>query len=177
MSKEFYIAELKYTDGQRVEMGDAPSYVVVEKDKEYLGDGVNLTRFVNLFSGEEYPTFSRSRDTGLYRYGDPADLTGDGIQYGCGLIQESTEMKEGPCYLLTGEKMENISRKDIENMVIYSSRYFKDRIRIMNIRGMNGMAARKTIFNDLKKQDEMVEYFNERGASVSVFRSGRKLRR
>ena len=163
MSKECYVAELKYTDGNRVEMGEAPSYVIVEKANEDLGDGAIYTRFVNLFTGEEYPTFSRSKTIGLYRYDDnPDDMTDDGSSmYGCGLIQESTDMKEGPCYILTGEKMENISRKDIENMIIYSNRYFKDRTRIMNRRGMRDLASRRIIFEDKNDYDKMVGYFNE----------------
>lgn len=159
MSKECYVAELKYTDGERVEVGEAPSYVIVRKIKDDYGDGVVNTRFVNLFTGEEYPTFSRSSRIGQYYYDDK----GNEVQVGCKLVQESTEIKEGPCYILTREKMENIPTEDIENMVIYSSRYFKDRVRIIERRGISNIGIRRIIFRDLKSQDAMIEYFNERG--------------
>lgn len=161
MNKECYVAELKYTDGERVEIGEAPSYVIVEKIQDDLGDGVKYTRFVNVFSFEEFPAFSRSSRIGQYYY----DSNGNEHQVGCKLVQESTDMEEGPCYILTGEKMENLSNDDLANMVIYSSRFFKDRIRIMRRRNMASLAARRIINNDLDAQDKMVEYFKERGVN------------
>jgi hypothetical protein len=59
--------------------------------------------------------------------------------------------------------MENIPVQDIENMIIYSSRYFKDRTRIMNRRGMRDMWSRRVIFEDSKKREGMIDYFVERG--------------
>ena len=175
MSKEYYIAELKYTDGQRVEMGETPSYVVVKKVNEDLGDGVIYTRFINLFTFEEYPTFSRSRSVGLYRYGERDDMTGDGSMYGCSLIQESSDMKDGPCYILTGEKMNNLPIEDIENMVIHSKRYFKDRARLIRRRrGVNDFASWKIIREDTKKYNSLVDYFNSRDCNDFNIKTGRK---
>ena len=157
-NNEYYVAELKYTDGSRVELGDAPSYAIVQKFQEDLGDGHFYTRFVNIFSGEEYPAYSRSNSCGQYYYND----RGEEYQIGCRLIQESTEMKKGPCYLLTNERMENISKTDIENMVINSNRYFKDRVGILNRRGKKDLATRRIIFEDQRKQEELLDYFAER---------------
>ena len=158
-NNEYYVAELKYTDGNRVEMGEAPSYVVVQKQEDRFEDDLTYTRFVNIFTNEEYPTFSRSNKYGQYYY----DADGEEHQVGCKLIQESTTMKEGPCFILTRERMENIPVQDIENMIIYSSRYFKDRARIMNRRGMRDMWSRRVLFEDSKKREEMLDYFVERG--------------
>ena len=158
-NSEYYVAELKYTDGQRVEIGQAPSYVVVEKQVDRFEDGLTYTRFVNVITNEEYPAFSRSNKYGQYYY----DLEGEEYQVGCKLIQESTTMKKGPCFILTRERMENIPVQDIENMIIYSSRYFKDRARIMNRRGMRDMWSRRVIFEDSKKREGMIDYFVERG--------------
>ena len=174
MSRECYVAELKYTDGQRVEIGDAPSYVVVEKVNEDLGDGVIYTRFINLFTFEEYPTFSRSNSVGLYRYGERDDKTGDGRMYGCGLIQESSDMKEGPCYILTEERMDNMLTEDIENMVIHSKRYFKDRARLVRRRGVNDFASWKIIREDTKNYNSLVDYFNSRDCNEFNIKTGRK---
>ena len=158
-NSEYYVAELKYTDGNKVEMGEAPSYVVVEKQVDRFEDGLTYTRFVNIITNEEYPAFSRSNKYGQYYY----DADGEEHQVGCKLIQESTIMKKGPCFILTRERMENIPVQDIENMIIYSSRYFKDRARIMNRRGMRDMWSRRVLFEDSKKHEEMLGYFVERG--------------
>ena len=89
-NNEYYVAELKYTDGNRVEMGEAPSYVVVQKQEDRFEDGLTYTRFVNVITNEEYPAFSRSNKYGQYYY----DADGEEHLVGCKLIQESTTMKE-----------------------------------------------------------------------------------
>ena len=67
-NNEYYVAELKYTDGNRVETGEVPSYVVLQKQEERFEDGLTYTRFVNVFTNEEYPAFSRSNKYGQYYY-------------------------------------------------------------------------------------------------------------
>ena len=157
MIKECFVAELKmYEKGRGVELSDVLSYDVIYKDE----DG----NYRNLFNKDEsFTTLERVRNYSNYYYTDE----GDEIPYGTKVKLVSEKDKTGPCRVLTGTRFENIKENDLENMIICSEDYYKNRIGIIGNKydrfHVSNLKEREVIFNDLHKLNKLNEFFNERG--------------
>lgn len=118
-TKNLYLAELKRCDKDRgVELMDPLSYVFVYQQDD---------SFYNIITKEEYPTYKRvpySNDTA------------DGEDYGTKVKLLNNIDVTGPCYLLTSAKgkelfaKDSVELKEIENYILNSSYFFKDRVDI-----------------------------------------------
>ena len=120
---KLHLAELKYFDMQNngIELSEPASYVVVYE----IEDG----KFLNALDPfEELPTFERIPCT--------TNIYGGQDYYGSKIRVLTDNYSTGPCWLLCDEKFRRslpgmeIPLSEIENYVLDSSLYFKDRLDI-----------------------------------------------
>ncbi len=123
---KLHLAEVKYFDVKHngIELTDPASLVIV-----YGSDG----HYVNALSPyEEFPTFKRSRESN--------DYDGMGEYYGTKVIQLTEEASTGACWVLRNrddfsEKLpEQVTVQELEDYVLESPYYFKDRLDIAKAR-------------------------------------------
>ena len=157
MIKECFIAELKmYEKGRGVELSPVLSYDVVFKDN----DG----EYRNVFNRDEsYTTLERVKNISNYYYTD----TGEEIPFGTKVRLISEKDETGPCWVLTGTSFQNIKKEDLENMITYSSDFYKDRASIIERHfdryHVTNLRERKIIGNDLFELNKLNDFFKERG--------------
>ena len=120
--KDLYLAELKYYDEEHngVEFGEELSLVVLSSFKK--GDETIYYNVLN--EGEVLPTFGRSMEYGQY------DENGE--QYGTMMRHLGGKLQTGPCWVLRHnldnyDLEEPVTREAIEDAVLNSEYYFKDR--------------------------------------------------
>lgn len=118
-TKNLYLAELKRCDKDKgVELMDPLSYVFVFQQND---------SFYNVFTKEEYPTYGRV---------PYSNNTTTGEAYGTKVKLLNNVDVSGPCYLLTNIKCEDlfdedsVDLKEIEDYILNSSYFFKDRVDI-----------------------------------------------
>lgn len=157
MIKECFIAELKmYEKGRGVELSNPLSYDVIYRDSE--------GNYRNLFNDEEsFTTLDRVVGSSNYYYTD----RGEEIPFGTKVRLISEKEETGPCWILTGTSMNNIKRDDLENLIINSDDYYKDRINIIETKYSRvhafSIKERSIIHRDMMKFDKLNAFFEERG--------------
>ena len=121
--KNLYVAELKYYDEEAngVEFGQELSLVLLSNFKK----GKETIYYNVLNEGEVLPTFGRSTEYGQY--------DSEGNQYGTKMRHLGGKLQTGLCWVLR-HSLENydylpeeLDRNAIEELVLESDYYFKDR--------------------------------------------------
>ena len=157
MIKECFIAELKmYEEGRGVELSEPLSLDVIYRDSE--------GNYRNLFNdSESFTTLKRVPTVSNYYYND----RGEEIPFGTKVKLVSEKEETGPCWVLTGTSFNNIKRNDLENLIINSEDYYKDRINIIETKYSRvhtfSIKERSIIHRDMMKLDKLNEFFEERG--------------
>ena len=156
-TSDLYLAEVKYADKEKgIEVMEPISYAFV-----YHQDN----SFYNVITKEEHPTYERV---------PYPNRTIDGEDYGTKVRLLSDIDTNGECYLLTRTKCSELFKKDsveldtIEDYILNSTYYFKDRVGI----AINRLTELKQPFkmiriikNEYSKKEEIDEYFRERERS------------
>jgi hypothetical protein len=151
---KLHLAELKYYDKSHsgVELGGALSYAFLLD----CGD-----KYINpLNVGDSYPVFERS---------PYANFTCDGEPYGSKLWLVDGEDITGPCYVLVKGTLKDdfhspsISIKQLEDYVLNSSKFFKDRVDVaVNRFRKQPVQLFKILKSDSKDLDLLNQYFLKR---------------
>lgn len=144
-----------YVDGKGVEHCDSVSKGVLVD----FGNG----RFVNPFCiSDNYPIFERSYSS---------NVTCDGHSFGTRVHHISNKLITGPCWILSNKDFsevigkDEISLEDLENYILSSDDFYKDRIRIAEKRLFNGKKKHRMmriISHDEILLAEMENFFAER---------------
>ncbi len=156
-SSKIRIADLRYYEENKgIELSDSLSKVILV---DYSGDG----SYFNPFSlEEEYPIFKRA---------PISNVRNDGISYGTKMYYVGNELVTGPCWVLTnvdfGEVsgISSVSMSDLEDYILTSPEFFKDRVLIASNRlGISRQAnkMKKIIDNDIGNIEKMYNFFEER---------------
>lgn len=144
-----------YVDGKGIELGDTLSKGVLVD----FGNG----RYVNPFCiSDSYPIFKRDFSS---------NTTVDGHSFGTRVCHVSNKLVTGPCWILDNKDFSEvigkseISLEDLENYILISNEFYKDRIRIAEKRLFKGKKKRKMmrmIAHDEELLAEMERFFVER---------------
>ena len=155
---KIYIAGVRYFDKEHngIELGDNLTYVIVAKK----GRGKKAV-YYNVFDNTEtYPVFKRSKYYSNY--------TKNGEAYGTKMVLRSGKATSGPCWILE-EKLsedkfdEEITINELEELMIESDKYFKDRKNLIYKRvKKNPIKMLKKISQDKLAEEDMNYYFLQR---------------
>ncbi len=153
-TSDLYLAEVKYADKEKgIEVMEPISYAFVyHKDNS----------FYNVITKEEYPTYERV---------PYPNRTMDGEDYGTKVKLLNGVAATGECYLLTSINCRELFKEDkayletIEDYILNSSYYFKDRVdiaikRLVDLKQPFKMI--RIIRDEYSKKDEIDEYFRVR---------------
>lgn len=154
------MVDLKYyVDGKGIELSESLSKGVMVD----FGNG----RYVNPFCvSDSYPIFGRSHSS---------NVTTDGHAFGTRVYHVSNKLVTGPCWVLDTKDFskvvgkEEISLEDLEDYILGSSDFYKDRIRIAEKRLFKGKKKHKMmkiISHDEILMADMERFFNERELGV-----------
>lgn len=150
-----YIAGLRYFNKENngIELGENLSYGIIVKDE------VSDT-YYNVFNlCEEYPIFRRS----CY-----SNYTEDDEPYGSKIIYHDGLLKDGPCWLIQEKLFSDnlpgvVTLSELEKIVLYSDKYFKDRKEISRkYLRKDPIRLLKVFCKDLQSEEYMDNYFNGR---------------
>ena len=166
-SKCIKMVDLKYyVDGKGIELTDSLSTGVLVD----FGSG----RYVNPFCiSDSYPVFER---------GYSSNVTGDGHSFGTRVHHVANKLTTGPCWILVNKDFskeigkDEISLEDLENYVLASGEFYKDRIRIAEKRLFKGKKKHKMmkiIAHDEELLAEMERFFVEREHGVQKIKKTR----
>lgn len=151
-TKDLSLATLKYyEEGCGVEVSDNFSYAFLVKV-----NGVYINPFSQL---ELYPVFERV---------PYSNTTLDGEEFGSKLRLLNDIDVTGPCYIIVGTNMfdkEEISIEELENFILKSSNFFRDRFYIAKDRLTKFKQPLKMMSimkKDVLKLDDIDEYFGDR---------------
>ncbi len=159
-SKIIKSADLRYyVDGMGIEMSDSLSKVVLVD----FGNG----RYINPFCiSDDYPIFKRSH---------VSNLTEDGHAFGLKVYHVSNSLVTGPCWVLDNNDFsecigkDEISFEDLENYILSSDDFYKDRFKIAEKRLFSGkrpFRMRKIIKQDEISLATMENFFNSRESGI-----------
>ena len=159
---KLHLAEVKYFDIKHngIELTDPAALVVV-----YEIDG----RYINpLCHYEEFPTFKR---TNVPNYNGSTDE-----YFGTKVVQLTEECSTGPCWLLRdnddfGEKLDDqVTLVDLEEYVLGSPYYFKDRLDIAKARLRKferPFAMSRIVRKDKESYEQYCEFFSSRRSDLT----------
>lgn len=152
------LADLRYYDASHGGIELTNSY-----SKGILIDFNGREHYENLFClGESYPVFKRAPF---------ANCTSDGDEYGTKVFHVSNELVTGPCWILSNIDLGQILEKDevsiseLEDYVLASNHFFKDRASIAFTRAKEAgksLRMQKIISDDQLMQNMMDEFFSQR---------------
>lgn len=154
-SDRIRIANLRYfVEGKGIELADSLGKVILV---DINGNG----KYINPFAVEEdYPVFKRALVPNVRRE--------DGLVYGTMMHHVCNDLVTGPCLVLTNESIYALTSKkelelsDVEDFVLKSPEFYKDRIKIISSRNANAFKYRKIIADDSIKLGQMWAFFRER---------------
>ena len=164
------LAELKYYDAEEngVEVSQPLSYIVLLQN----GDD-----YVNLLAPEEnYPVFRRNSH--YTNYCSSGETYGSKVV----LIGNEERLETGPCWVLCdddfSEKLvkklgEVITIRDVQQYVLDSNYYFKDRLDIASVRSRGLSERRKMnqiVRKDIPKKDALYTFFEVRQAGQTYIK-------
>ena len=149
MEKKYNLAELRCykKNSSGIEVGPSLSYVFVEK----FGD-IYSHNYENVFKDEIYPLVKKQRlgENDYYYFED--NVSDVFNKYG----------EVGLCYVLTDVSIKNLPLEDLENIVIYSNYYFKDRADLIEERFSSlDTDFRRVLFDDNMIAEENRDYIEE----------------
>lgn len=152
------LADLRYYDASHGGIELTSSY-----SKGILIDFNGREHYENLFClGESYPVFKRAPF---------ANCTSDGDEYGTKVFHVSNELVTGPCWVLSNIDLGQIFGKDeisiseLEDYILASNHFFKDRASIAFTRAKEAgkrLRMQKIISDDQLMQNMMDEFFSQR---------------
>ena len=155
-TSDLYLAEVKYANKEKgIEVMEPISYAFVYHQDD---------SFYNVITKEEHPTYERV---------PYPNRTIDGEDYGTKVRLVNDIDKSGECYLLISNckglfKEDKVSKDTIDEYILNSTYYFKDRVGI----AINRLVEFKKLFkmiriirNEYSKKEEIDEYFREREIS------------
>lgn len=155
--EDLYIVGLRFYDKDHGKDGalvfsDNLSYLIVTKSKV---EGNN--NYYNVFDKKEtYPLFKR---TNYANYRSNGEAYGTKME----LVSDGGFLETGPCWLvqeqLPEELGDEVSLKTLEDLVLKSDKYFKDREIIAKKR--NIIKGLKTHYKDLENKRIMDKFFDE----------------
>lgn len=154
-ARDLRLAAIRYFDAEAngIELTEALGYVILENIRENL--------YVNVFDiADSTPIFERV---------PYSNTTLDGEDYGTKVRSVLYEAETGPCYLLTKIKLSDcfdkdlISRKDLEDYILNSDYYFRNRKEIVmkNLK-KHPFRMLKTLYEDTKSEERFVDFFEQR---------------
>lgn len=158
-AEKIHLVELRYFDSEHngIEVSKPLSYGFLLELND-VGQ-----KYLNIFDFEEsYPVYKR------VPYGN---TLADGTSYGTKVVLDDGEEKDGPCWVLTGQTGSDIFKRkymmanQLEDYMLKSSEYFKDRIKIARERRSefdHPLEMSKIIRRDKVLKKEMDEFFEER---------------
>ena len=160
--KKLHLAEVKYFDIKRngIELTDPASMVII-----YGEDGKYLNPLCHC---EEFPTFKRSH---VPNYNGRTDE-----YFGTKVIQLTEECSTGPCWLIRDkddfeDKLDDqVTLAELEEYVLASPYYFKDRLEIAKRRLRNferPFAMTRIIRRDKEDYAKYCEFFDSRKSDLS----------
>ena len=160
--KKLHLAEVKYFDVKRngIELTDPASMVII-----YGEDGKYLNPLCHC---EEFPTFRR---THVPNYDGRLD-----VYFGTKIEQLTEDCSTGPCWLIRDrsdleEKLDDqVTLEELEEYVLASPYYFKDRLDIAKKRLKNfdrPFAMTRIIRKDKVEYDKYCEFFDSRKSDLS----------
>lgn len=152
---KIYIAELKYYEaGKGIEVHKPLSLVLVGQTEE--------NKYINIFNPEEeYPTFRGSNYYSTYKDDDVI-----GRKYVC----IGNKLETGPCWVLRGNLSkqcfkEDVEYNELEEYILKSSAYYKDRRSILSSRmkrELDLFITPKLIELDIIRESELKDYFESK---------------
>lgn len=153
--KDLRLAAIKYysEEANGIELTDPIGYVILEELREDF--------YANPFDVLDF--------TPVYERLPYANTTKDGMDYGSKLRHVINEEKSGPCYVLTRMKFTDyfdsdlITRKDLEEYILNSSYYFRDRkeIAMKNLK-KHPVKMFKVLYEDAKSEEKFSKFFEKR---------------
>ncbi len=153
------LAELRYYDEDHrgLEVSQNLAYGILYTDNE---------NYMNIFASDEYPVFKRV-------IGTTNVIVSTGEEYGTCVV-ELTEAKEsGPVWLIVDDKFgdkfpKEITIKNLEDYVLSSKFYFKDRTDIAKKRLHDTMnlSLMGVILKDRKHKKAMDNFFDQREVNI-----------
>ena len=161
--EDLYIVGLRFYDKDHGEDGalvlsDNLSYLIVAKSNV---EGNN--NYYNVFDRKEsYPLFKRT---------NYANYTSDGEAYGTKMVivSDGGFLETGPCWLIQEQLPEEfgdeISLNTLEDLVLKSDKYFKDRKKIAKKRGL--FKKIKYSFKDSENENNMNDFISEQYADCN----------
>lgn len=160
--EDLYIVGLRFYDKNYGKKGalvlsDNLSYLIVTKSNV---EGNN--NYYNVFNRKEsYPVFKR---TNYANYRSNGEAYGTQME----LVSDGGFLESGPCWLMQEQLPEEfgdeISLKTLEDLVLKSDKYFKDRENIAKRR--NIIKGLKTHYKDLENKKMMNKFFDEQYADL-----------
>ena len=150
MRKDYSLAELRYYEKTKkgITVSDTLSYVFIEKEK-YLDENT----YKNVFNDESFPIVRRQQ------------VNGEDYYYYFVKFDGNLRDKNGLCWVLTDVSIKNLPLKDLENIVIYSDYYFKDRKELVDERIANNYTSSiiATVISDANNYEKMTSFLKEKG--------------
>ncbi len=161
-AKDIKIAELKFFDKDHfgIEVSEVQSYGLIAK----VG-GITDSVYLNLLNPfEEYPIFERL---------PYSNCNSDGVEYGAKVISVGKEeLETGPCWVIGKENLfevlgkEDVEKEDIEDFVLKSPFYYKDRMPLVKRKMKKSLPFSKrfsdlycTFYDDTVDKRKMDEFF------------------
>ena len=147
-TKDLRIAEVRYFDtfqnGILVPLQEAYTFLQIIGDK-----------YVNVFSEKEYPVYERM---------PYSNITKDGWEFGTKIQLVSGECQDGLCYVVERTpvqdvlRVENISIKELEEVILKSNVFFIDRIDLL--KKQKNYFFNKQYREDKKKMKSFQQYLD-----------------
>lgn len=159
---KLHLAEVKYFDIKHngIELTDPASLVIIYE---------TMHGYINpLCHYEEFPTFKRSN---VPNYNGSLDE-----YFGTKVVQLTDEASTGPCWLIRDnddfkDKLDDqVTVEELEEYVLASPYYFKDRLEIAKARLRNferPFAMTKIIRKDKEAYEEYIKFFDSRRTDLS----------
>ena len=161
-AKDIKIAELKFFDKEHfgIEVSEVQSYGLIAKV-----EGVINSVYLHLLNPfEEYPIFERI---------PYCNCNSDGVEYGAKVISVGKEeLETGPCWVIGKENLfevlgkEDVEKEDIEDFILKSPFYYKDRMSLVKNRMKKSLPFSKkftdlycTFYSDTVDKRKMDEFF------------------
>ena len=161
-AKDIKIAELKFFDKDHfgIEVSEVQSYGLIAEV-----EGVIDSVYLNLLNPfQEYPIFERI---------PYCNCNSDGVEYGAKVISVGKEeLETGPCWVIGKENLfevlgkEDVEKEDIEDFVLKSPFYYKDRMSLVKNRMKKSLPFSKkftdlycTLYSDTVDKRKMDEFF------------------
>lgn len=147
-----------------------------EFDTKHNGVAVDFYSYLILIEkdGVYFNPFSEEDNYAVYRRLPYANSTFSGEEYGNKIELIQGEEKDGPCIVLTNIQLPSIkelSLRQLENMIINSTKYYKDRENIVKDRFISHPVKRnKYIKKDRENKEKLERLLNKYNQDTKLLR-------